>query len=262
MIDDITEGVRQRPLWLHLGWQDIRRRYRRSALGPLWITISMGVMVLALGILFSQLFGTPLAEKLPDVAVGLIVWNFISGCVLEGAEVFISSEGLIKQLPAPLTVHILRLVWRQTLLMGHNLLIYLVVLAIFRMPVHWTAVTVIPAIALLMVNGGWVAMLFGIVATRFRDVPPIVGSFMAMMMPVTPITWSVKEITNNGQTAWRAVIADANPFYHYVEIVRDPLLGEKQLFSHWAVVLMCTVLGWALAMLLARNYRARVSYWV
>jgi ABC-2 type transport system permease protein len=122
--------------------------------------------------------------------------------------------------------------------------------------------TVIPALILLMLNGGWAGLLFGVVAARFRDVPPIIQSFMTMAMYITPITWSVQEITNNGRTAWRAVIANANPFYHYVEIVRDPLLGEKQLPSHWEIVILCTVVGWAMTLLFVRSYRARVSYWV
>jgi ABC-2 type transport system permease protein len=260
--EDISGGIGQRTLWLHLGLQDIKQKYRRSAIGPLWITISMGMMVTALGLLYSQLFQTPLAQKLPDVAVGFIVWAFISGCVLEGAEVFISNEGLIKQMPAPLTVHIFRLVWRQTLYFAHNMIVYVAILAIFRWPMHWTVITVIPGFALLMVNGVWVAMLCGVIATRFRDIPPIVGSFINMAMPMTPIMWNVSDITKNPNSAWRSSIADLNPFYHYIEILRDPLLGEKQLMYHWVTVLACTVVGWAMTLLVLRNYRARVSYWV
>ena len=48
---DLGRGWDQRELWLHLGWQDIRQRYRRSVLGPIWITISMAVTAVALGIL-------------------------------------------------------------------------------------------------------------------------------------------------------------------------------------------------------------------
>ena len=83
-------------------------------IGPLWITISMGVMVTGLGILYGSLFGSPLHQKLPHLAVGFIIWEFIRNCVTEGTEVFIKNEGLMKQLPSPLSVHIYRLVWRQT----------------------------------------------------------------------------------------------------------------------------------------------------
>ncbi|MCW2678408.1 MAG: type transporter, partial [Modestobacter sp.] len=48
--DDLIDGWRQRELWGHLGWQDIRQRYRRSVLGPIWISITMAVTAIALGI--------------------------------------------------------------------------------------------------------------------------------------------------------------------------------------------------------------------
>ena len=40
---DLIEGARQRELWFKLGVQDIKQRYRRSVLGPFWITIVTGL---------------------------------------------------------------------------------------------------------------------------------------------------------------------------------------------------------------------------
>ena len=100
----------------------------------------------------------------------LILWGFIAGCIKEGAEVFIDNEGLIKQLPSALSVHVYRLVWKQFLFMCHNLVIWLALLAIFRIPVGWNVLLAIPAMFLLVINGIWVSMFFGIIATRFRDV--------------------------------------------------------------------------------------------
>lgn len=259
---DLAQGFQQRELWLHLGWQDIKQRYRRSVLGPLWITISMGMMVGGLGILYSQLLDSPISLKLPHLAVGFIIWNFIRGCVTEGTEVFITNEGLMKQLPAPLSVHIFRLVWRQTLFFLHNLVIYFILLAIFWMPIGFSVVTVVPATLLIAVNGVWVALLFGVASTRFRDIPPVVESIMTMALFMSPITWGVFEITKKPNTAWRAIFADINPLSHYIAIFRDPLIGFDQHLYHWVVVLAITVLGWGLALLVLRNYRARVPYWV
>ncbi|WP_026449358.1 ABC transporter permease [Actinopolyspora mortivallis] len=256
---DIVEGAQQRQLWAHLGWQDIKQRYRRSVIGPLWITISMGMTVTALGILYAKLFGQDLHTHLPYVAVGFIVWGFISGCLTDGTEVFIQNEGLMKHLPAPLTVHILRLTWRQILLFGHNLIIYFIVLAIMRMPIGWSFFLAIPAVLLLFANGAWVATLFGIISTRFRDIPPVVGSLMQLIFFMTPIVWNAQILEQRGGDL---SLAKLNPLYHYIEIVRDPLLGSEVVWTNWAVVAGITVLGWMIALLVLRNYRARVTYWI
>ncbi len=93
-------------------------------LGPFWITIATGTTAVAMGGLYSKLFHLQLSVHLPYVTLGLIIWNLINASILEGAEVFVANEGLIKQLPTPLSVHVYRLVWRQMILFGHNIVIY------------------------------------------------------------------------------------------------------------------------------------------
>ncbi|HWO62769.1 MAG TPA: ABC transporter permease [Umezawaea sp.] len=277
---DVRDAWQHRELWGHLGWQDIKQRYRRSVIGPLWITISMGSTALALGLLYSTLFKQDLATFLPYVTVGFIVWNFILGVITEGTDVFIANEGLIKHLPAPMTVHVLRMVWRQLLFFAHNLAVYVVVLIVFfpslTKPYHmegdtfihpgitWNILLVIPAMALLVVNAVWVALLFGIISTRFRDIPPVINSFINLIFFMTPIVWhtGVLNTVTNGEGNWRILIAELNPLYHFVELVRAPLIGHAQSWHHWVVVGAFTIGGWALAFVALRNYRARVSYWV
>jgi ABC-2 type transport system permease protein len=262
--DDLLGGWGQRELWGHLGWQDIRQRYRRSLLGPIWITISMAVTAIALGILYAGLFDNELSRQLPYILVGFIVWGFISGCVGEGSEVFIANEGLIKHLPAPLSVHIYRLVWRQVLFFLHNLVVYAVMLVVFPQPLKWTALAAIPAFVLLTFNGAWVALLLGMVTTRFRDLTPITQSVLQLMFFMTPIVWIYDDLVNsqNPAIAERARLAEFNPFLHFIEIIRQPMLGQDQQIRHWIVVLVITVVGWAVTLVVLRRYRSRISYWV
>jgi len=277
---DIVEGFRQRQLWGHLGWQDIKQRYRRSVIGPLWITLSMAITAAGLGLLYSQLFQAQIGTFLPYLTVGFIVWNFINGCLTEGTETFIRNEGLIKHLPAPLTVYALRTVWRLTLMFAHNLLVYFVVLAIFwnsltetgytitdggvpQPGLGWSALLGIPAFVLLAINGGWVAILFGIISTRYRDIPQVIMSITQLLFFMTPIVWSTDILAARFDDAgWRIWVAELNPLYHYIQLLRAPLIGNEQSWHHWVVVLAFTVVGWGLALVAMRNYRARVSYWV
>jgi ABC-2 type transport system permease protein len=281
-VDDIARGFGQRELWGHLGWQDIKQRYRRSVIGPLWISLSMAVTAAGLGVLYSQLFNTKIGTFLPYLTVGFIVWNFILGCMTEGADTFISNEGLIKHLPAPLTVYALRTVWRLTLMFAHNLLVYAIVLAIFfpdlahvgyvltpngvpQPGLDWTIITAIPAFALLAINGTWVVLLFGIISTRYRDIPQVIGALVQLMFFMTPIVWPVDSLVmkfGGRMDSWQAWVIEGNPLYHFIQILRAPLIGSQQSWHHWAVVGGITVVGWTLALIAMRNYRARVSYWV
>ena len=277
--EDIRTGLRQRELWGHLGWQDIKQRYRRSVLGPFWITISTGVMALGLGILYSMLFQMKIETFLPYVTAGFVVWGLIVGCVTEGTDTFIANEGLIKHLPAPITVYVLRTIWRQLLMFAHNLIIYVIVVAIFfntlsspyymsEQPIGhhhpglgFTFFMAIPGLALLALNGVWVTMLFGIISTRYRDIPQVINSLIQLVFYMTPIVWSPDILGRVGQRIGEVAV-QFNPLYHFVQIVRAPLLGQEARWWSWVIVLVITVIGWILALVAMRNYRARVSYWV
>lgn len=261
--NDLVRGFGQRELWLQLGWQDIKQRYRRSTLGPIWITIATGVMAVALGLLYSVLFKIPLADFLPHVTVGLIIWNFIQGCIKEGAEVFIDNEGLIKQLPSALSVHVYRLVWKQTLFLAHNLVIWVILMLIFPRPMGWDMLLILPGFALLIVNGVWVTMFFGIVATRYRDVAPLLESGAQLLFYVTPIVWTTQTLyEQGGEISERAKLAQLNPLYHYLEVVRAPMIGAPLPSYHWWIVIAMTVGGVLITLLAMRQWRFRVSYWV
>ncbi|MFG1639187.1 ABC transporter permease [Amycolatopsis sp. NPDC049252] len=284
---DIKAGFRARELWGHLGWQDIKQRYRRSVIGPFWITISQAVIALGLGLLYSQLFKVPVEVFLPYISTGFIIWGFISGCLSEGMETFIANEGMIKQLPAPLSVYVLRTVWRQTLLLAHNMIVYVAVVAIFfhalsnpyslgngvcvpggicHPGLSWTILLAIPGFLLLALNAGWVALLFGIISTRFRDIPQVINSLIQLLFYGTPIVWPVDQLLAGGSRAsvasWILPIIKANPLYHFMQVTRAPLLGQEFSAESWIVVGSLTIVGWALALVAMRNYRARVSYWV
>ncbi|OXM58983.1 sugar ABC transporter permease [Amycolatopsis thailandensis] len=282
---DIKTGFAAKELWGHLGWQDIKQRYRRSVIGPFWITISQGIIALGLGLLYSQLFALPTATFLPYISTGFIIWGFISGCLSEGMETFISNEGLIKQLPAPLSVYVLRTVWRQTLMLAHNLIVYVIVVAIFftsldqpyamsgecvgqvlcHPGIGWYSLSAIPGILVLALNAGWVTLLLGIISTRYRDIPQVINSLIQLLFYMTPIVWPIDQLMAGGardSISGALPFVYANPLFHFIQIVRAPLIGQAVSINSWYVVLGITVVGWGLALVAMRNYRSRVSYWV
>ncbi|MDB5827110.1 MAG: type transporter, partial [Variovorax sp.] len=94
---DWWEGTRRTDIWWTLAWFDIVLRYRRSMLGPLWLTLSMGAMIGGMGPLYSSLFGTELSKFFPHLALGLIFWGFFSSMVIDSCNTFIGSANYLKQ---------------------------------------------------------------------------------------------------------------------------------------------------------------------
>src|SRR5438477_7497650 len=96
-ISDIKDGLRGWRIWLLLSWQDIRLRYRRSSLGPFWITLSMAISIYTMGFLYGHLFKADLRNYYPFLAAGMLTWNLIYILIVDGTNAFIEAEDYLKQ---------------------------------------------------------------------------------------------------------------------------------------------------------------------
>jgi ABC-2 type transport system permease protein/lipopolysaccharide transport system permease protein len=252
---DIADGFGRWSLWGTMGLHDIRQRYRRSIIGPFWITLSMGIMVGALGVLYGTIFKQELDNYLPFLAAGFILWDLISSLVTNGTRVFIGAAGLICQLPAPLSVHVYRLLWSSLITFAHNAVIFIVVALWFGLNPGWTALLAIPALVVLLLNGFWMALLLGLLSARFRDIPLVVASVVQVVFFITPVIWKPDMLPE------RSLVLDLNPFHHLVEILRAPLLGQVPALESWITVLVVTAIGWGVALWFYSAYRWRLAYW-
>jgi ABC-2 type transport system permease protein/lipopolysaccharide transport system permease protein len=255
-VRDLREALADWRLWGMLGWQDIKQRYRRSTLGPFWLTLSMGAMVGSIGLVYAVIFGQEIHEYLPYVALGFVFWGFISGVMVDGCSAFVSSDAIIKQSRLPLSLHVFRIVWRQSITFAHNFVIFIVVALIFQVWPTFYALLFIPAMAVWVLNAVWVTLVLGLICARYRDIPQIVNSVIQLGFLVTPIIWKAKLMTS------RAIFVNANPLHHFIEIVREPLLGGAPAALSWYFVLAVTAAGWIVTFELFRRYRWRIAYWL
>ena len=255
---DIAAAIIRYPLVGMLGWQDVRQRYRRSKLGPFWLTISMGIMVGAIGIVFGSIFITPMTEFLAFLAAGLILWGFVSTVINEGCMAFIAAEGIIKQLPLPLFVHVLRMIWRNVLILCHNIVIFpLALLAVGKWP-SWTMVVSIPGFLLVLINLAWVALLAATLCARYRDLPQIVTSVLQVLFYLTPVMWMPSLMPQRAG----GLLLNLNPINHLLELTRGPLLGQIPSAINWSVSIGMAVIGWGVTLALYGRYRHRIAYWL
>jgi ABC-2 type transport system permease protein/lipopolysaccharide transport system permease protein len=253
---DLLDGLSRSWLWTTLAHHDLRLRYRGSILGPFWQTITTGVMIGAMGFIYAELFHTPLEDYLPLLAAGLVFWQFTSGMITEGCTTFYSVQGVIQQVKLPFSLHAYRLVYRNVLILLHNLVIIPIVFAIFPQPMAWPQVFQLgPGLALILLNGVWVSILLGMISARFRDVPPIVGSIVQVVFFITPIFWPAAAL---GANRW---LAEFNPIYAAIDVMRAPLLGQPTEPYSWLILVMVTVLGCAGTFAFFARFRARIAYW-
>ena len=253
---DLGEGLAKWRLWGLMGWNDIRQRYRRSVLGPFWLTLSMAIMVGSLGFLFGALFGVPIRDFLPFLTLGFLAWGLISGSIIEGCVAFTASEAFIKQMKLPFSLYVHRVVWRNLIIFAHNFVVYIAVAVLFGIWPGVAALLLLPGLVLIVLNATWVGTLLGMICARFRDVSQIVASLLQVAFFLTPIIWKPELLGN------RIAFVQVNPFFHFVELIRAPLLGSVPAPLTWGVVLAVTAAGWLVTGLFFRRFRSRIPYWL
>ena len=254
---DVLASFNSASLVLSLASEDVRQRYRRSVLGPFWITITQAVLIGTLAFVFGSVLQTDIYKLLPSLTVGLILWTFISGTVQDGCMSFILADQILRQLPIPLFVQIQRVVVRNLVILMHNAVLIPAVLALSGVGFSLENLASFPGLLLLVVNLLWSALLAAIICTRFRDMPQIIVNMLQVAFYLSPVIW-LPELLPNAHR-W---LLDFNPIYHLLEIVRAPLLGRAPAIESWLASGVIAVLGWVLAISTFSRYRHRIPYWL
>jgi lipopolysaccharide transport system permease protein len=253
---DLVSSLRSWRLWALLGWLEVRQRYARSRVGPFWLTISMGVMVASIGIVYGTLFGQSMRDYLPFLAISLVMWGSFSQTVIEGSTAYISSSQYIRQASTPKLIYVLQVVWRNLVILSHNFVIIVVLMIGFGVQSWATLPLFIPAFLLYMLNAMWVAMVVALLSARFRDLPQIVAALMQVAFYITPIIYRPNALSRF------SFIVDFNPLAHLIELVRAPLIGQVPSMETWAVCVGLAVVGWVFALGVTGRYLKRIPYWI
>jgi ABC-type polysaccharide/polyol phosphate export permease len=256
-VKDVLGGLGQWRLWISLGWLDVKQRYRRAVLGPFWITISMSVLVLTLGTIYAGIFKQDVHSFLPYLAGGFIVWNFCTATINESAIAFVQAEGLIKHGGMPLSLHIFRTIFRNFMINAHNLSV-MVLLYIWQPSLlSWNLLLLVPGLALMLANFAWISLVVGVLCTRFRDLPPVIGNLLQILFFVTPVMYRPDTLP-----AHLTLLVRLNPFYYLIEAVRAPMLGQVPPSHTYEVLIFTAIVGSLLAFWFFARTRARIAYWL
>ncbi len=254
---DLRASAERIDLAWSLAWHDVVSRYRGSILGPLWITLSMGLMVLGIGFLWGELFRVSVRDFIPFVALGIVFFGTVTGTINEGCETFVQASGMLSQTSLPMFTFVWRTVFRNLINLGHHLVIVLGVLIYFGLWRTADYPAAILGMVFLVANVAWISMLVAIISARFRDIPQIVTAITQAAAIMTPVFWLPDRISPEHRA-----ILDFNPFYHLLQAIRAPLMGVGVAPHTYLFLALMAAAGWALVFSLFANTRRRIVHYL
>ena len=243
-------------VWKSLALLDIVKRYRRSVLGPFWITITTLVTTTALSFIYSKVLDVKIEEYFPYLTLGLIYWNFVSTLLSESCDTFIESERIIKQENFSFVVYVLRVISRNFIILFHNILIFFVIFFIIGIPSLNNIFLFLFSLILLLIVSLPVSFVISIVCARYRDIPPIISSILQLSFFATPILFK-KELLQGYE-----IILTLNPFYYFLEIFRNPILQNEFNANLYYCSFVIIFFSWIIFIVLYNKSKDKISFWV
>jgi ABC-type polysaccharide/polyol phosphate export permease len=238
-----------------LAWSDMRRRYLHSVLGPFWMPVRMAIIVAVLGALCGHFSNGDAVSRLPMLALNLTAWMFLNGVILDATTALRGSAPLIKDRALPPVIFLLECMFRHALFALHNACVPLV-LWLFLTPLDVTGIVpALPGFILFIACTLGLSLVIGTLATRFRDVRPIVKSTLALAFVSSPVIWSPDMI---GQDS---TITGFNPLTHLFAVWREPLAAGHVAMTSEIYVLACSA-ALALASAVTLVHLRRAAFWI
>ena len=253
---DLRNSFQRIGLAWSLATHDVGSRYRGSILGPFWITLSMGLMVLGIGVVYANLFHISLQSFLPYVALGIVFFGVMTGTINEGCETFVQAAGMLSQTSLPMFTFVWRTVFRNLINLAHHLVIVVAVLVFYGTWREAHLFMALVGIVLMLLNASWASMLVGIASARFRDIPQIVVSIMQFAIFMTPVFWLPDRFGE------RHAVLDLNPFYHLLQAVRGPLMGKVVSGHSYLVLVTMALVGWTFTFAVFARTRRRIVHYL
>lgn len=257
VLSEVLRAARLWRIWVRLGAQDVRLRFRRSVIGIGWIFLNLIIMILAIGFVYGNLFGQDMHLFIPYLTISLVAWGYITNSIVEGGNAFVNSEGYIKQIGLPIYIYVFRYFVSVSLVALISLGVFFVVALIYNVTFTLGTLWVIPGLLLLMLASLMLITIFAHVNARFRDAVHLASVGMQMLLYVTPVIYPEELLRQRGL----GLVIDLNPMFHLLQVIRTPILfGQAADATSYIVVGLAVILLTGVAATLIRVFGRNIVF--
>ena len=254
ILADFRIAARQRAFWTYQAYQKVRLQYARSLIGPLWLTATMALQLVALTYLFSGLFGADMSVIAPWVTVGVIAWTFFSSSLNESSSILLVNKPYIMESETSLIGFVIGVLMKNLIVAAHHLVLLVILIVWFRLWPNAEWLWLLASLPVYVITTASLALILAILTPRFRDLGPLTENILMVGFFLTPVLWRPQSLVRN------EFIATFNPLTHLLAIVRQPLLGHAPQTLSWVIALWACGLSLLTALLLLATLRRRIAF--
>lgn len=253
---ELLEAISKKSFWLWLPVFDLKLKYRRTKLGPLWNVLTILLTVVLMSLAWSQIFKMDLKTYLPKLYFGMTAWVFIASMITQSSTLLTNTYGeIIRNLRISIFSCVFRSLFFNLYTYFHYCILLVIFIIIFNIKVTIFTLMFIPSLILVMINYVWISALMSSISARFRDLVPLSESFMNAGTLLTPIVWSKEQLGKYENFVY------LNPFTFFVEALREPLIGNYPGHHVYIGLILFALIGWTTLGVFLKYKINRIIYW-
>jgi ABC-2 type transport system permease protein len=256
-LQDIQLGWQRREGWWALSRQSIKISYRRTTLGPMWITIQQLAFIVGIGLLYSQLFKVESLDMVPLVAFGISLWGLLTSLITGASSNFIQQSQAISSSTLPISFYVFSTVSQQLLTFLHSAVVLIPFAFLFGTSPRIICMLTVPlSITFAVLNGFSLGLWLGPLSARYRDISASIPIVIQLAMFLSPVFWSPSLL---GGRDW---IINYNPIAWMIETFRSPILGGPIQLELWIKLAVFTIVNLIVGVNVLSRVRNKISYWI
>jgi lipopolysaccharide transport system permease protein len=255
--EELLGGIRHWRVSHLIGIRELRHRYARSKLGQFWLTLSTASMIGILAAVWSLLWNQPIHELAPFMGMSVIIWNYLSQVLIDCTITFGSQASLYRNQKMNFSVSIYSVIYKNTIMLAHSLIVVVALIVAFDVPINWYLLQIVPAFGLTLIVLAWLGYLVAMICVRYRDIIQLITTWFTVLFYVTPVMWKPNFLPPQYH-----LIIQLNPFAQFLEIMRNPLLGQPVSSYAWLSTAVFALGGGLVALAVIGHYKGRIIYWM
>ena len=194
--------------------QDLKVKYRRSALGFFWSLLNPLLQMLVFTIVFSTILRFDLRGYVLFLLAGLLPWQFIAACIDGGCHCILNAEHLIRRQYFPKLVFPLSIVLQNLITLLLSMAVLLTLVGPFAGFNPSTNTLLLPLAILCIAAFAMGLAAFAAVATvHFRDMQHLIGVLVSMWFFLTPVVYPLLLPATETQPEKHVIPAHLQPWF-------------------------------------------------
>lgn len=262
-IVEVRELWRYRSLVRNLVARDLKVRYKRSALGFVWVTLNPLLTTIVLTIAFSFLFGKSQPIYPVFVLAGLLIWNLFSQGSVAAMSNLISNGATLRRMYIPPSVFVVSSVGSALVNLVFTVLPFFLIALALRAPLSITWLYFFVACVQMTLFTLGIGLITSTLIVFFNDVYEMYMVILTALNYLTPVFYPISILPPFMQP-----LENYNPMYLYVSAAQKAIVGttvkvvtsagtklvvlppsvpdiRTQLVG-WAAALLALTIGWLL----------------